>query len=61
MYFYWTNTLPIVHKSVQIAKITILNLEGIIKKITYERRESRLWVSRRKEKSILNYVPESDE
>ena len=47
-------------KSVQIAKIMILNLEGIIKKISYERLESRLRVSRRKEKSILNYVPETE-
>ena len=38
----------------------ILNLEGIIKKISYERLKSRLWVSRRKEKSILNYVPETE-
>ena len=31
--------MPSVHKSVRIAKITILKLEGIIKKISYERRD----------------------
>ena len=31
--------LPIAHKSAQIGKILILKLEGIIKKISYERRD----------------------
>ena len=31
--------LPIAHKSAQIHKISILKLEGIIKKISYERRD----------------------
>ena len=31
--------MPSAHKSVQIAKISILKLEGIIKKISYERRD----------------------
>ena len=31
--------LPIAHKSAQIDKILILELEGIIKKISYERHE----------------------
>ena len=31
--------MPSVHKSARIAKISILNLEGIIKKISYERRD----------------------
>ena len=31
--------VPSALKSVRIAKITILNLEGIIKKISYERRD----------------------
>ena len=31
--------MPSVHKSEQMAKIMILKLEGIIKKISYERRE----------------------
>ena len=31
--------LPIAHKSARIDKISILNLEGIIKKISYERRD----------------------
>ena len=31
--------LPIAHKSAQIDKISILKLEGIIKKISYERRD----------------------
>ena len=30
--------LPIAHKSARIGKISILKLEGIIKKISYERR-----------------------
>ena len=30
--------VPSAHKSVRIAKISILKLEGIIKKISYERR-----------------------
>ena len=31
--------MPSAHKSVRIAKISILKLEGIIKKISYERRD----------------------
>ena len=31
--------LPIAHKSAQIGKISILKLKGIIKKISYERRD----------------------
>ena len=31
--------MPSAHKSVRIAKILILKLEGIIKKISYERRD----------------------
>ena len=31
--------LPIAHKSARIVKILILKLEGIIKKISYERRD----------------------
>ena len=31
--------LPIAHKSARIAKISILKLEGIIQKISYERRD----------------------
>ena len=31
--------VPSAHKSVRIAKISILKLEGIIKKISYERRD----------------------
>ena len=31
--------LPIAHKSARIDKISILKLEGIIKKISYERRD----------------------
>ena len=31
--------MPIAHKSAQIDKISILKLEGIIKKISYERRD----------------------
>ena len=31
--------MPSVHKSVRIAKISILKLEGIIKQISYERRD----------------------
>ena len=31
--------LPIAHKSARIVKISILKLEGIIKKISYERRD----------------------
>ena len=34
--------LPIAHKSAQIDKISILKLEGIIKKISYERRDYEL-------------------
>ena len=43
--------MPSVHKSEQMAKIMILKLEGIIKKISYERRKSRIWVGRRTEKN----------
>ena len=36
----WYNPLvPSAHKSVRIAKISNLKLEGIIKKISYERRD----------------------
>ena len=31
--------VPIAHKSARIGKISILKLEGIIKKISYERRD----------------------
>ena len=31
--------MPIAHKSARIGKISILKLEGIIKKISYERRD----------------------
>ena len=31
--------LPIAHESARIGKISILKLEGIIKKISYERRD----------------------
>ena len=31
--------MPSAHKSVRIARISILKLEGIIKKISYERRD----------------------
>ena len=31
--------VPSAHKSVRIAKISILKLEGIIKKISYQRRD----------------------
>ena len=31
--------VPSVHKSVRIAKISILRLEGIIKRISYKRRD----------------------
>ena len=44
--------LAIAHKSARIGKISILKLEGIIKKILWA---SRLWVGRRK-KPILGYV-----
>ena len=40
--YYLININPLVpsaHKSVRIAKISILKLEGIIKKISYERRD----------------------
>ena len=50
--------VPGVHKSVRIDQITILRLEGIIKKKFLW--ASQLWVGRRKE-SILGYVPENDE
>ena len=45
--------LPIAHKSARTGKISILKLEGIIKKISYW--ASRLWIGRRKE-LILGYV-----
>ena len=32
--------VPSAHKSVRIAKISFLKLEGIIKKISYERRDN---------------------
>ena len=39
-YFLFFNPLlPIAHKSARIDKISILKLEGIIKKISYERRD----------------------
>ena len=31
--------LPIAHKSARIGKFSILKLEGIVKKISYERRD----------------------
>ena len=37
--FYFNPLVPSAHKSVRIAKILILKLEGIIKKISYERRD----------------------
>ena len=37
--FHFNPLLPIAHKSAQIGKISILKLEGIIKKISYERRD----------------------
>ena len=36
---YYNPLVPSAHKSVRIAKILILKLEGIIKKISYERRD----------------------
>ena len=36
---YFNPLLPIAHKSARIDKISILKLEGIIKKISYERRD----------------------
>ena len=36
---YLNPLVPIAHKSAQIDKISILKLEGIIKKISYERRD----------------------
>ena len=50
--------MPRAHKSVRIAKILILKLEGIIKKISYERRD---YDSVDEKKSILGYVPKNDE
>ena len=38
-YYLFNPLLPIAHKSAQIDKISILKLEGIIKKISYERRD----------------------
>ena len=41
-YIYFVNNNPLVpsaHKSVRIAKISFLKLDGIIKKISYERRD----------------------
>ena len=37
--FFFNPLLPIVYKSARIDKISILKLEGIIKKISYERRD----------------------
>ena len=37
--FNFNPLVPSAHKSVRIAKISILKLEGIIKKISYERRD----------------------
>ena len=39
LYNQFNPLLPIAHKSAQIDKISILKLEGIIKKISYERRD----------------------
>ena len=39
IYFIINPLLPIGHKSARIGKISILKLEGIIKKISYERRD----------------------
>ena len=36
---YFNPLVPSAHKSVRITKISILKLEGIIKKISYERRD----------------------
>ena len=36
---YYNPLVPSAHKSVRISKISILKLEGIIKKISYERRD----------------------
>ena len=38
-YFDFNPLLPIAHKSARIDKISILKLEGITKKISYERRD----------------------
>ena len=45
--------LPIAHKSARIGKISILKLEGIIKKISYERSD---YESVHGKKTILGYV-----
>ena len=37
--FSFNPLVPIAHKSARIDKISILKLEGIIKKISYERRD----------------------
>ena len=39
VHIYTYTLVPSVHKSVRISKISILKLEGIIKKISYERRD----------------------
>ena len=39
VYLYYNPLVPSAHKSVRIAKISNLKLEGIIKKISYERRD----------------------
>ena len=39
IYFIINPLLPIGHKSARIGKMSILKLEGIIKKISYERRD----------------------
>ena len=36
---YFNHLLPIAHKSARIGETSILKLEGIIKKISYERRD----------------------
>ena len=38
--FHFNPLVPSAHKSVRITKISILKLEGIIKKISYERRDN---------------------
>ena len=37
--FHFNPLVPSAHKSVRISKISILKLEGIVKKISYERRD----------------------
>ena len=50
--------LPIAHKSARIDKISILKSEGIIKKISYERRD---YESVDEKKPILGYVSKNYE